>query len=327
MGACRVCRRAPRPGRRARQPAIRPSAAAAAAGRAPRAHSRRATGTSPHREAGRRPLGATPRGAARPPQPPAWLRRRRKTRPTRTAQARPSAAAPRRSAASCGASRRPDRPWRPRPPPRPEGPPGEPIRTSLRPRPRPRPQPAHTWPTPAGPAPTARPGIVAGRYSRHCPPARPRSSQLYPLELLPSVAPGRRPAPWPGGALPHAPPGQRRSDGPRGTDLAGLPASQVFEHRFARLSSQLHLRSKLQEGSDKMGATTRRPGLAPDSRTGLPHEAPARGSRTRLRTRLPRGAGPAWHTLAAVRSPNPPPELSRTAFVSELDALTAGDAA
>ncbi len=37
----------------------------------------------------------------------------------------------------------------------------------------------------------------------------------------------------------------------------------------------------------------------------------------------PRGAGPAWHTLAAVRCPNPPQELSRADFVSELDALTA----
>jgi ribosomal protein S18 acetylase RimI-like enzyme len=31
---------------------------------------------------------------------------------------------------------------------------------------------------------------------------------------------------------------------------------------------------------------------------------------------------PAWHTLAGVRWPSPPRELSRAAFVSELDALT-----
>ena len=41
--------------------------------------------------------------------------------------------------------------------------------------------------------------------------------------------------------------------GPRGMDLAGRLSLMLFEHRFARLSSQLHLRSKLQDGSDKTG--------------------------------------------------------------------------
>jgi ribosomal protein S18 acetylase RimI-like enzyme len=80
----------------------------------------------------------------------------------------------------------------------------------------------------------------------------------------------------------------------------------------------LFVSSKLQGGSDKTGAGAgaarqASPALGPGTRGAAPRQFGERAQAV---------ARPAWHTLAAVQCSIPLRELSRAAFVAELDALT-----